>query len=935
MAPDISRCGKCGTELARSEAEGLCPRCLMELAIFGAASAVDSPQVLIASGDRAGPYEIESFVSRGGMGEVYRARDTRLDRTVAIKLVSPGVIENVAHRERFEREARAASSLNHPHICSVYDVGEWNDIPFLVMEYIEGETLAQRLGRRFLPIEDVLRFSVEIAGALEHAHNHGIIHRDLKPANIMLTAAGVKLLDFGVAKLEGRAFVGNSTSAVASPLQTISEDGTAVGTLPYMAPEQLEARAADARTDIFAFGAVVYEMTTGQRAFSGPNRARIIEAIGHDDPARCSSVNPETPALLDEIVSRCLPKNPDDRWQTASDLKHALARIISASALIGGRDSPVSPRRMSRGRVATATISVFAIVTAIGLAVTASRRLPTDIQTLRFVVPAPENSGYSQSSSFMAVSPDGRSLAFVASSREGKNTLWVRSLDSLNARPLPGTEDAGQPFWSPDGRFLAFGRTSGTDTLNKIEVAGGLPQTLAGTRAAPGAWNEDDVILFPAERQQGGLYRVSAKGGSPKLVTSLDTSRGEISHAWPQFLPDGRHFIFLARSAQPEHDGVVYAGSLDSLDRVRLVSANSHAVYAPQGYLLFTQVNTLVAQAFDPTTLQLTGEPTPIAEQVERTPGTLRGNFSVSRTGVLAYRTSRETGLAWYDRAGKQLQSVGPFGHYSNPALSPDEQRLAVARLDFATGASDIWVIDLVRGGPGSRFTFDRAPEEMPLWRPDGSRIVFRSPNGLYERTLSGGSHSEPLRSMWRAVGFPQAWSHDGKALIYDVPGRGTGLDVWMMPTVGDRTPVPWLRTEFQEGYARLSPDGRWLAYVSDESGTYEVYVRAFPSGEAKRQISTHGGLEPAWSGNGRELFYLAPDRSLMSVVVRGGSTFEAGPPTRLFETRMSTVFNPTYTRNQYVVSADGQRFLINQTSPAALPSPITVVVNWQAALKR
>jgi serine/threonine protein kinase len=905
----------------------------MELAIVGARVA-DLPPTLIAAGDRVGPYEIVSLISRGGMGEVYRAVDTRLDRVVAIKLLSPSVVESVSRRDRFEREARAVSSLNHPHICALYDVGERDDTPFLVMEHVEGETLADRLKRGALPTGDVLRYSIEIAGALEHAHNHGIIHRDLKPANVMLTHAGVKLLDFGVAKLKGHASIGVGASAVVPPLETITEDGTVVGTLQYMAPEQLEARDSDTRTDIFAFGAVVSEMATGQRAFSGPNRASVMEAILNHDPAPCSSVNREAPAVLDEIVARCLAKSPDDRWQTASDLKHALAEIADASPPISGTASSGSAWRIPRARVAGATIAVIAILTAIALAVTYSRRLPADARALRFIVPPPENGNFSQSSAFMAMSPDGQSLAFVASSREGRNTLWVRSLDALNARPLPGTDDAGQPFWSSDGRFLAFGRTSGADTLNTIDVVGGHPQGVAGTRAAPGAWNEDDVILFPGGRQQGGLYRVSASGGSPTPVTSLDTTRGEISHAWPQFLPDGRRFIFLARSTQPEHDGVVYAGSLDSRDRVRLVRADSQAVYAPQGYLLYLRVNTLVAQPFDPTRLRVTGEPIPIAEQVERTVGTFRGAFSISRTGVLAYRPIGETGLAWYDRAGRQLQQIDPLGHYSNPALSPDEQRLAVGRLDFETGASDIWVMDLARGGLASRVTFDAAAEEMPIWRPDGSRLVFRTPTGLHERASSGSGNPELLLSTGPAIGYAQDWSHDGAALIYHRLGRETGLDIWMLPIVGSRTPVPLLHTPFQEGYARLSPDGRWMAYVSDESGRFEVYVRAFPSGEGPRQISNSGGLEPAWSGDGSELFYLAPDRKLMSVAVRAGSTFDAEQPTRLFETRMSVVFNPTYTRNQYAVSRDGQRLLINQTIPAAPPSPITVVVNWQAALK-
>ena len=890
------------------------------------------------SGARFGPYEVLAPLGQGGMGEVYRAIDTRLDRTVAIKMLAPEVADSPVRRQRFEREARAVSSLNHPNICSLYDVGEQNGAPFLVMEYVDGETLAHRLVRGALSIDQVLRYSVGIAGGLDHAHRHGIIHRDLKPANIMLTRAGVKLLDFGVARLGKAEPIAGGLPGAAQPLQTITEEGTVVGTLQYMAPEQLEARDTDARIDIFAFGAVVYEMATGQQAFDGPSRASVIAAILDHDPAPLSGVRRETPPLLDQIVTRCLAKNPDDRWQTASDLKQALMWITDQSAQIGGLPTLSRPaRHMHRGWVAAAALAVLASLTAIALATMASRRVSTDAASFRFIVPPPRNANFSQSSAFMAVSPDGRSLAFIASSGEGNDTLWVRSLDTLNARQLAGTDGAARPFWSPDSRFLAFSGI-GADTLKKIDVVNGFSQTVAGARAAPGTWNDDGVILFPGGLEQGGLlYRISASGGSPAPATSSDRARAETNHIWPQFLPDGRHFIFLARSAQPEHDGVVYVGSLDSTDRVRVVSADSHAVYAPQGYVLFMRENTLVAQAFDPTTLRLTGEPVPLAEQVERTPGSRRGAFSISRTGVLAYRPIGETRLAWYDRGGKLLQSIGPPGQYSNPALSPDEQRIAVGRLDFETGASDIWVIDLASGGLASRFTFDAAPEEMPLWSPDGSRIIFKFKTGFYQKVSTGTGNSELLLSNVGSFGNPLDWSHGGRSLLYQTLDRDpkATLDLWMLPLVGDRKPVAGLRTEFQEGQAHPSPDGRWMAYVSNESGKNEVYVRAFPFDGSKRQVSTQGGLEPMWRGDGKELFYLAPDRRLMSVVVKSGSRFEASLPTLLFETRMSVAFSPSYTRNQYVVSADGQRFLINQP-PAGVPSsPITVVVNWQAALKR
>jgi eukaryotic-like serine/threonine-protein kinase len=891
---DISRCGKCGAGVLPSEAEGLCPRCLMDMAIAGQTW---------NTGDRVGPYEILSFVSLGGMGEVYRASDTRLDRTVAIKFLSPSALD-LARRERFKHEARAVSSLNHPNICSLYDVGEQDDSPFFVMEYVEGETLARRLVGGALPIEQVLRCAIEIAEALDHAHSHGIIHRDLKPANVMLTGGGVKLLDFGVAKS-----------------QRVIDDGTVVGTLQYMAPEQLDGRETDARTDVFSVGAVIYEMTTGQPAFTASSRTALKAAILDHEPPSCSSVRVEVPAALDTIVKRCLEKRPEDRWQSVGDLKHALAEIKNG-------------RRTNRRWVAAAAI--LASLTAITFAITASRNTPTTSPSFRFVVSPPGNASFNQSSAFMAISPDGHSLAFVASTSDGNDTLWVRALDSLTARQLPGTSGSSRPFWSADSRSVTFGVFGAPETLKKVDVTGGLPETITGSRAMPGAWNDDGVMLLATSPQDGGvLQKLSPQGGPALPVTSLDLARGETSHIWPQFLPDGRRFIFLARSEQAEHDGVTYVGSLDSPDRVRLVSADSHATYAPQGYLLLMQANTLVAQAFDAKTLQLSGDPISIAEQVERTPGTFRGAFSISRTGVLAYRPIEETQLAWYDRTGRELQSIGTPGPYSNPALSPDEERIAVGRLDFKTGTSDIWVIDLARGGIASQLTFDVTAETTPLWWPDGRRIIFRSPTGLYERTASGiGNEAPMLLRKVPPVGYALDWWNDGQALIYHSRSRKTGLDVWMLPTAGDRTPIPLLQTEFQEGYARLSRDGRWMVYVSNKSGTHEVYVRAFPSGDGERQISTKGGFEPAWSADGKELFYLAPDRTLMSVAVNGTSTLETGLPSRLFETRMSVAFNPSYTRNQYMVSADGQRFLINQPPVSAPSPPITVVVNWPAALK-
>jgi serine/threonine protein kinase len=886
--------------LAPSEVEGLCPRCLIELA----GRALDPPPALHGPGDRIGPYEIVALLSRGGMGEVYRAVDTRLDRTVAVKLLSPDVFDTAAHRDRFEREARAVSSLNHPRICTLYDVGEQEGTPFLVMEYVIGQTLAERLEGGALSTESVIRYALEIADALDHAHRHGVVHRDLKPANVMLTPAGVKLLDFGVARLEARQeVVAGVVGALPPPGRPITQDGALVGTLQYMAPEQLDARGADARSDIFSFGAVVHEMATGQPAFSGSSR----------DGAPC------TPGPLDRIVSRCLADSRDDRWQTVHDLKEALLRISE-------------PRRGAGRFVAGA--AAIAALGAVALTMIPPRQPAPDARMLRFTVPPPEDGAFSQSSAFAAVSPDGHSLVFVASSKDGRNAIWVRSLDSLNARPIPGTEGGSQPFWSPDGRFVMFGIAGTIDTLKKVAVAGGAPETIDGSRAAPGAWSQDGVVLFPGGPQHGGVvYQVSSSGGTPTPVTSLDRARAETNHGWPHFLPDGRRFLFLARSNDPEHDGVIHAGSLDSPDRTYLVKTDSHAIYVPQGYLLFMRVNTLLAQRFDPQTLRLSGEPVAIAEQVERTPGSFRGAFSVSSTGVLAYRSIAETQLAWYDRAGRPFGSINPPGPFANPALSPDEQRIAVGRLDSDTGTSDIWVIDANGLSAPLRFTNGVAPDEMPLWSPDGSRIVFKSRTGVYERIASGGKDDALLEDIG-AFGNPLDWSADGRWLIYQAADQRANLDLWMLPPGGGK-PVVALQTRHQEGQARLSPDGRWLAYVSNESGRNEIYVRTLSNEQQVHRVSVDGGLEPRWRGDGRELFYLALDRSLMSVAIRGGAALDAGPPERLFATRMSPVFNPSYTRNQYVASRDGQRFLINQPAVVSTSPPITVVVNWLELLRQ
>jgi Tol biopolymer transport system component/predicted Ser/Thr protein kinase len=896
-------------------------------------------------GRQLGPYRIEALLGAGGMGEVYAAQDKRLDRRVAVKVLPSHFAERPASRQRFEREARAIAALSHPHICALYDVGIDQGTNFLVMELLEGETLHERLLRGRLPLAEAVRYAIEIAGALDEAHRRGIVHRDLKPANVMLTRAGTKLLDFGVASWEADEHDGGA-------VRVLTVEGTILGTLPYMAPEQLEGKRADARTDLFAFGAILYEMVTGRPAFPGRSRASLTAAVLTTDPPALSAFERSAPASLQRIVTKCLAKDPSARWQNARQVVDALKGIAGDSTLPAHALEDASRARRWPGArrlwVAAGVCVAIAAVIVVGFRVFHSSGAGYEPRPLRFVVTPPQGATFSQSSASLAVSPDGRFLAYTASASQGNLALWIRALDSLEARQLPGTDGgAGQPFWSPDGRHVAYiapGAKLGF-TLKKIDVTGGLPQNLAEIGALEtGTWSPDGVIVLRPNAdgsKDGRLYSISAAGGPLTPVTSLDTSRGERSHNWPYFLPDGRHFLYLANSSQPENDGILYVGSLDRTERVRLFASDSNAVYAGE-HLIYMRGNTLLAQPFDAQARRVTGEAAPIAEQVERNPGSHRGAFAVSTPGgaVLAYRSLRETQLVWYDRNGKRLGATGPKGYYSNPALSPDERTVAVARRDVATSASDIWLIDVARGTT-SRFTFAGSPVDTPLWSPDGTQILFKShrpesdPPGRWsirQKPTSGVGADETLLTGLSPSSMLLGWSHDGRFVEYGT-GPGPNMDLWLLPRFGDRTPVPLLTSPFWESQGAPSPDGHWIAYVSDESGRSEVYARRFPSGDGKVQISIDGGLEPTWRKDGKELFFLGIDRNLMAVPIATGSTLQAGQPVRLFETGMS---NLRYgTRSQYVVASNGERFLISQPVAGAPPSAIIVLVNWPAALKQ
>jgi len=878
-------------------------------------------------GTKLGPYEILEPIGAGGMGEVYRALDTRLDRIVAIKLLSETSVATPGRRERFAREARAVSSLTHPHICALYDVGSQNGIEYLVMEFLEGETLQHRLLGGPPGIDEALRWAAEIAEALAHAHGRGVVHRDLKPSNVVLTASGVKLVDFGLAKLREAAAEDGSTAATLS----LTGEHRIVGTLCYMAPEQIEGRLVDARTDIFAFGAVLYEMLSGQRAFEGPTSSAIVAAILTGEPPAVSTTRPslETRPEVDHFVRRCLAKRPDERWQSAQDLAAEL-RWIASGKSSGVRERPwlAWPRRTRIGAVLPAMLALVVVaLLVVALTSVIPKDTPRRPSLIRFGIESPAGSTFSRSGGFMALSPDGRLLAFVATQAGARPLLWVRPLDREAAYPLPGTEGANQPFWSPDSRFLAF---LADGRLKKTDVTGGAPVTVCDAPGGlAGAWSRDGLIVFTALAD--GLYQVSANGGTPTPATRLDSARAELGHVWPGFLPDQRHLLFEILSDRPEQSGV-FVGSVDSGERTRLVDTPSNAVFVEPGYVLYTRGGILLAQRFDAHRRQPIGDPAALVEGVAHNMFTGRGTFSASNSGILAYRAVALSELRFVDRHGKPGELLGEPASYLDPTLSPDGARVAVARLDATTGRSNIWLID-ARRSVGVRLTDPPSDDTAPVWSPDGRNIVFEAHDaqrGYMNVRRKGSNPGDPEETLYGSpyAMTPTNWSADGRMVLchaFAKTGQGqVSVLRWNGRTVAK--PEPWSAG----GQGQLSPDGRWVAYVSAESETSEVYLQPFMTGEGKWRLSTHGGIEPRWRGDGRELFYLAPDGTMMAVELRLGASVEIGAAQRLFATQLSGNSTKVGGRNQYDVSKDGQRFLLNQ--PVGT-SAITVLVNWTALL--
>jgi len=900
--------------------------------------------VTIEPGTKLQHYELVEKIGEGGMGEVWLARDVRLERDVAVKVLPADYASNEQFKARFAREGKTISALNHPHICTLHDIGKEGEVHFLVMERLEGEPLSKRIQERgALPLDDALELGSQVASALAAAHRAGIVHRDLKPDNVFLTRSGAKLLDFGLAKTATEApspLDGLSTAPTME--KPLTQEGTILGTFQYMAPEQLEGIEADARTDIFALGALLYEMATGRRAFEGGTKTSLIAAIVTSQPPLISSVQTMTPPAFDHLVRKCLEKDPEDRWQSAGDVAGQLRFILtegSAAHTIptdgtGGIEAPTPGKRTF---VPWALAALLAVVTLIFAVMLLGRTAP-DRRVVRASLSPPRDSALVPYDMLGAsLSPDGRRLAFAANNTTGGTRIWIRDLATMTAEPLPESDGGGYPFWSPDGQHLGF---FAGGKLRRVDLRGGSPRDLADAPSGRGAsWSRDGVILF-APNITSGIHRVSAEGGEATPLTPYDPEK-ETTQRWPHFLPDGRHFFFLSRVLGPDlsERGRLMLASLDDPEPQLLLDDSTNAVYVEPGHVIYGRRSDLVARPFDLSSLSFTGDAVPLLpEKVSYWEPKNLIVFTASGDGKLIYlpEATRQSVLQWYERGGRPLATLGEPDYYLHPNLSPDGSRIAVVRGKPQSGDQEIWILD-VDGGREERLIFEKGDYESPLWSPDGSRLIYGcTPNSARDvcmKSASRGGEGEVIFESpnWNQIG---SWTHDGKGVLFTEQFPETVRDVLRLDLDKPGEPTILIRTPFDEIYPQHSPDGRFIAYLSDESGRYEVYVCGADDSSQKWQISVEGGFPPRWSGDGDELFFVEPDGDLMAVAasVDAGGALRAGRPEKLFTLpEMPLNLMPLFAD----VSPDGQRLLLNLPTESRTSVGFHVVLDWPGLLER
>ena len=901
---------------------------------------------VLAANSTISHYRIVSRIGAGGMGEVYRAYDSRLERDVAIKMLPPDFASNEDRLRRFEQEAKATSALNHPNILTVYDIGEQDGSPFIVAELLDGEELRNRLDEGPIPLRKAIDYAQQIVSGLSAAHEKGITHRDLKPENLFITSDDrVKILDFGLAKLLEREK--SSQGSEDATKKALTDPGVVMGTVGYMSPEQVRGIPADHRSDIFSFGVILYEMLTGKQAFRGESVVETMHSVLKDDVPDLHETNARVPPALDKLMRRCLEKRPEHRFHSAHDLGFALDALASPTSTSGsGLTTALRPiEEVSAstgsgwlGRAAWAAAGLFLITTVI-LGALYFRRVEPPRQTVRFSIAPPEKTEFSS----LALSPDGRQIAFVTVGVAGAKSLWVRPVDSLDTRQLPGTDGAEFPFWSPDSKTIGF---FAGGKLRRIDAAGGPAQALADTSDAAdtrgGTWAPDGTIIFSGNPTTP-LKRVPASGGSATELTKLNSELGQSSHRWPSMLPDGRHFLYFGRSLQSDKQGI-YIASLDSPEGRFLLSTPVAGAYAESngtGYLLFVRESTLMAQQFDVSSAALMGDAVPLVQNLFTVPGevgpTAFSAVSAASGNLLYFNGSvPNTRLTWFDRSGRLIEAVTEPGQYHEPMLSKDDSKLLFTR--STDQPDDIHIQDLTRGST-TRLTFDSAIDGSAVFSPDESQVVFLSSrgeaNGIYRKPASGAGNDELLTTGEPGPIYPASWSRDGRYLLFDkIADYSRRIDLWVLPMTGEPKPFPYLETPFEEGHAQFSPDGRWVAYASNESGRAEVYIQSFPIGNGKWQVSTAGGDQPQWNADGKELFYLATDRNLMSVSVSGTTTLEIGRPELLFQTRIPFT-GISGDRTGYAPAQDGKRFMVNALEETMNAQPLTFVLNWSADLKK